>query len=348
MIEFVTGDMFQADVEAIINTVNCVGVSGKGLALQFKAAYPDNERVYRAACKRGDVSPGRILMVPTGHATNPRWILNVPTKRHWREPSRLDDVAAGIRALVDVVRRHEISSVAVPPLGAGSGGLAWADVRTLVEEAAGELPAVRWVVFEPGRSTEAVPSPRTVRPKWTPARALFVRVMDLYCRATYALTRLEVQKLAYFLQEAGQPLKLRFVKHHYGPYADNLRPVLQRMEGHFIDGYGDGTRSTRIRVRGDALGQARDVLAGDIESEARLDRVARLIEGFETPYSMELLATVHWVATREAGKAPGTADLVLAGVRAWSERKADRFQAEHVVAAWNHLKERGWLDAPSS
>jgi O-acetyl-ADP-ribose deacetylase (regulator of RNase III) len=149
MIESGSGDLLDADVEALVNTVNTVGVMGKGLALQFKRRFPANFATYAAACRRGEVEIGRMLVVETEEPTGPRYIINFPTKKHWRDPSRLEYVTAGLSALVDEVRARGIRSIAVPPLGCGNGGLAWSDVEPLIERAVAGLPEVRVMVFPP-------------------------------------------------------------------------------------------------------------------------------------------------------------------------------------------------------
>jgi len=149
MIEFRTGDILQADVEALVNPVNCVGVMGRGLALAFKTTFPENFVAYERACERGEVLPGRMFVFATGHPARPKYIINFPTKRHWRERSRIEDIEAGLAALRDEVERRAISSIAVPALGAGLGGLAWGVVRKRIEGALGDLPNTRVTVFEP-------------------------------------------------------------------------------------------------------------------------------------------------------------------------------------------------------
>ena len=126
MIEYKTGNLLHEDAEALVNSVNCVGVMGRGIALQFKRAWPDNFRAYAAACRRGEVRPGRMFVFPTNQLDNPKYIINFPTKRHWRSKSRLEDIRAGLEALAQEIRQRKIRSVAVPPLGSGLGGLPWA------------------------------------------------------------------------------------------------------------------------------------------------------------------------------------------------------------------------------
>jgi O-acetyl-ADP-ribose deacetylase (regulator of RNase III) len=348
MIQIARGNLLNAEVDALINTVNCDGYMGKGIALQFKQAFPANFKAYEAACKLGEVVPGRMFIHDNGGLVNPRWIVNFPTKRHWRNKSRLEDIASGLSALVADVQRLGIRYIAVPPLGCGLGGLNWSDVRPLIEQAFAPLTDVAVHLYEPKGAPPAKSMPvGTARPQMTPARALFVKLMDAYSALDYSRTLLEVQKLAYFLQAAGQPLRLKYVPHIYGPYADNLNKVLEVMEGHFVRGYGDSQKpDAEIELLPGAVDEADAFLASDADARGRLARVAELIEGFETPYGMELLATVHWVAHHAS---PGSvvpaldADQAIKVVHEWNPRKRKMFQPEHVRVAWQHLTEAGWI-----
>ena len=150
MIEFKTGDIFTEDAEALVNTVNCVGVMGRGIALQFKRAFPENFKAYAARCKRNEIQPGKVFIFETGEMISPRFIVNFPTKRHWRGKSRLADIESGLGSLADEIRSRGIRSIAIPALGGGLGGLNWSDVRSCMQEALSELDDVRIVIFEPG------------------------------------------------------------------------------------------------------------------------------------------------------------------------------------------------------
>lgn len=349
MIEITGGNLLEADAEALVNTVNCVGQMGKGIALQFKQAFPVNCKLYEAACKRGEVVPGKMFIYDNGGIANPRFIINFPTKRHWRGNSRLEDVAAGLKALVEDVRRLEIHSIAVPPLGCGLGGLDWQIVRPMIEQAFAPLPDVRVLLFEPSGAPAAKAMPvRTERPKLTQARALFLKLIAEYQPLDGGLSLLEVQKLAYFLQAAGEPLRLNYEAGHYGPYAANLNKVLQTLEGHFIRGFGDSPKPDRtIELLGDARAQAEEWLQQADHSLARIERVAELVEGFETPYGMELLSTVHWVAHRGGPKANAPAsnpEEAYAQICDWNRRKENLFIREHIGVAWGWLGEMGWMN----
>src|SRR5438477_6393740 len=121
--EFQQGDILHADAEALVNTVNCVGIMGRGIALQFRKEFPDNYKFYKAVCDRKELHPGKMLVFDLNRLENPRFIINFPTKRHWKGKSRIEDVRAGLESLVKEVRQRDIKSIAIPPLGCGLGGL---------------------------------------------------------------------------------------------------------------------------------------------------------------------------------------------------------------------------------
>ncbi len=343
MIEPGKGNLLEAHAEALVNTVNCVGVMGKGIALQFKQAFPENFRAYKKATDAGLVKLGEVLVVHTGCRENPSYIINFPTKYHWREKSNLSDIGTGLRSLLREVRLLGITSIAVPPLGCGNGGLDWADVKPLIEAAFAELPAVRLLLFEPGSAPEADRMPvNTAAPRMNRTRALLVSLLGRYREVGYKSSLLEVQKLLYFLQAAGEPLKLDYAEGKYGPYAEKVNFILQAMEGHFIKGYGDRNSPSGIYVLQSAVEPARALLAKESDAEERLERVSRLIEGFETPYGMELLATVHWVA-HEDHLASTDLETAITQVQGWSRRKSDLFTRNHIQDAWEWLHEQGWL-----
>lgn len=353
MIKFVTGNLLDAKVEALVNTVNTAGVMGKGLALQFKKAFPANFKAYEALARSGKIEIGKMYVFEAGGIILPRYIINFPTKRHWRGASRLEFIEAGLKDLVRVVLDRKIRSIAVPPLGAGLGGLSWHDVRPLIEQALADTSDAEVLVFEPA----GAPAPEamrnaTARPKMTPGRAAVLSLMSRYLVPgyDYRLSLLEVQKLAYFLQIAGEPLQLDYKAHYYGPYADKLRHVLHHIEGHYVRGFGDGENKpeTPLELIGDAATQAEAFLADRTDAQGRLSDVAALIEGYETPFGMELLSTVHWVATHNA-EARSSDEGAVRAVHAWNTRKATTMKPDQIRAAWMHLSDRGWLSKkPSS
>jgi O-acetyl-ADP-ribose deacetylase (regulator of RNase III) len=340
------GDLLRADAEALVNTVNTVGVMGKGIALQFKKSYPGMFDAYRRAAKAGEVTLGRVQVWETGQMTHPRYIINFPTKGHWKAGSRLPDIKAGLEDLAGVVRDLGISSIAVPPLGCGNGGLDWRDVEPLVRAAFADLPSVDVLLYAPEGAPQAHSMSVTAqRPAMTGGRAALIDVIRRYTdQALEAPGLIETQKLMYFLQQAGEPLRLKYTAHQYGPYADNLRHVLTAVEGYFLSGFGDGTALVRdaepLTLLPGAVDAAESVLADQPETRERIERVLDLVDGYESAYGLELLATVHWLTAQST--ADTDADLV-SSVKSWSPRKDRMFTERHIVSALETLRQRGWI-----
>lgn len=346
MIEFTSGDILKCEAQALVNTVNCVGVMGRGIALQFKNAFPENFKAYAQACKRGDVQPGRMFVFETGQLTPPRYIINFPTKRHWRGKSRIEDIEAGLRALVEVIRSRAIRSIAIPPLGAGLGGLAWEEVRCRIEHSLAPLHDVAVFVFEPkgAPASDTMPHVRDI-PNMTEGRAALVELIHRYLGGLLDpfVTLLEVHKLMYFMQEAGEPLRLRYVKAPYGPYAENLRHVLHAVEGHLISGYADGGDAPDkiLTLVPGATDEASTFLAGHPNALERFERVTRLVDGFESPAGLELLSTVHWVMAHEGASAR---EDVERRFHDWNPRKR-QFTLRQIAIAADRLTAQGWVTA---
>ncbi|MGO9082611.1 MAG: macro domain-containing protein [Streptosporangiaceae bacterium] len=346
-------------MDALVNTVNTVGVMGKGIALQFKQAYPDNFRAYEAACRRGGVQLGQMFVVETGLLGQPRLIINFPTKKHWRARSKLSDIKAGLTDLRRVISEYAITSIALPPLGCGNGGLDWRDVRPLITEALGDVPGVDVVVYPPqGAPPAGSMKVGTARPPITPSRAVLLALLAGYVRASRleepaapdGASLLEIQKLMYFLQEAGQRLSLNFAKARYGPYAENLNHALQALEGHYLRGYGDRSQEvlklSPISLMPGAEDAGRQWLdSHPDEAAARIEAVLRLITGFASAYGLELLATVHWVVNHDGADPSDAPEALVQRVRSWNARKGRLFTDAHIRKAAGHLRDQGWLTA---
>lgn len=341
MLETCSGNLLEANAEALVNTVNCVGVMGKGLALQFKQAFPENFEEYQRACQDGEVKPGQMFIVPTGYLTHPRYIINFPTKHHWKNPSRIEDIEIGLQALIEAVRWLEIRSIAIPPLGCGNGGLTWSRVAPLIEAAFAQVPEVRVLVFDPPAAESKKLTASTSFPSLTRARALLIALMEQYLSQDHPLTTLEIQKLAYLLQAAGEPLRLQFVQGEQGPYAANLHPVLRQLEEHTIEGYRPDDDGAEIRLRPGAAQAAQDCLA-DTPATSILNRVTCLIEGYESPYSLEVLTIAHWVMQADP-QAAANVERAIAEVEKWQLGQRKSFNPQHVKQAWQRLHEQRWL-----
>lgn len=344
MIDFKQNDLFQTEAEALVNTVNCVGVMGRGIALQCKKRYPENFRYYAETCKRGEMAPGKVLVYETGAMTNPRYIINFPTKRHWRMGSRMDDIESGLQDLAKVIVARKIRSIAVPPLGCGLGGLDWNVVKQKILAALGGLSDVRVEIYEPGNTPEAsqMVDNRPI-PSMTPGRAALIVLIKKYLEGLMDpfVTLLEVHKLLYFLQDCGENLRLQYTKNLYGPYAENLRHVLNLLEGHFISGYADGGDNPKkeLVLLPGAYAEGVKFLQKYPETLARMNKVCALVEGFETSFGLELLATVHWLVKHE-----GCCSIsqIIRGTYQWNEHKK-QFSERQLKLATARLVSQGWI-----
>jgi O-acetyl-ADP-ribose deacetylase (regulator of RNase III) len=344
MIRDTTGDLLGDSVEAIVNTVNTEGVMGKGIALQFKNRYPANYEAYRAACKRGEVQLGSMFVFATGALAGPRYIINFPTKGHWRSNSKLADVQVGLGDLVRIIDELSIRSIAVPPLGCGLGGLDWNEVRPLIVSALDPITTLDAHLYGPTSAPSAAfPAVVTERPKMTLTRAVVVELLRRYGRASEnGASRPEIHRLAYFAQAAGIPLKLAFVRTPYGPFSENLNRVLKGIEGHFICGSSDDEGATVIRALESAIGDVDVFLACHPEVSAQIDRVFELADGFESPYGLELLSKIHFMAVEET-----SGDQINEAVRSLSKHNSRLFTDHHLSVATAHLEALGWTASDS-
>ena len=322
MITFTQGNLLEARAEVLVNTVNTVGVMGKGIALMFKERFAENFRRYAAACKAREVQTGKMFVTPVHELDGPRWIVNFPTKQHWRSPSRLEWVQEGLQDLRRFLLEQHIESVAIPPLGAGNGGLEWAKVREQITQTLGDLD-IEILVFEPTSQYQNV-AKRTGVEKLTPARALIAELVRRYWVLGMECSLLEIQKLAWFLEREIEKrgltsLDLRFNAHKYGPYADRLRHLLEGLDGSYL--HSDKRISDATPLEVIWFDDARkDLVHRYLQSEAKayahaLESTTALIDGFESPFGMELLATVDWLLARE-GVAP-TVPALREGLRHW-------------------------------
>lgn len=326
MITFTEGNLLDAEVEALVNTVNTVGVMGKGIALMFKEAFPENTLAYQTASKREEVEVGRMFVTERLELLGgPKWIINFPTKKHWRHPSKIEWIELGLTDLRRVIESKKLRSIAIPPLGSGNGGLNWSEVRALIQRQLGSLHDVEILVYEPTSKYRNV-SKRAGVEKLTPPRALVAELIRRYWILGFECSLLEVQKLAYFLERAiverqlENKLNLQFQANRYGPYAPRLTHLLNGLDGSYLHcdkRLADADPMDVISFED----SKRDKVAAYLASgEAKVYREAleattALIDGFESPLGMELLATVDWLLHRE-GASP-TVESVRAGLLAW-------------------------------
>ncbi len=357
MIEEATGNLLEADVDALVNTVNTVGVMGKGIALQFKRAFPENFRQYEKACKNKQVRLGEMFVHELDAIIGPRFIVNFPTKGHWKASSRIEDIASGLLDLRRVIEKYGMTSIAVPPLGCGNGGLDWTQVYPMVRDVLGDLDRVRVLVYPPAGAPAPEDMPvRTKRPAVTRAKAALLLAFERYrdrsvesgLSDTGAISLVEAQKVAYFLQLAGGKETWAFTPSHFGPYAPTIDQFVSSVEGHFLHGFGDGSSGSKatLTLVDSALDEAREVLGEDKAFRRTLERFEAIVEGFEFPYGIELLSTVHYVVAHSA-TVPSLDEVVLA-IGRWSARKGRLFKPRQAQTAYRHLQSVQLADATVS
>ncbi len=352
---FTQGNLLDARVEAVVNTVNTVGVMGKGIALMFREKYPENFRAYETACKAGEVKVGKMFVTAGAELDGPRWIINFPTKMNWRHPAKLEWVRTGLEALKEVIREKQIKSIAIPPLGCGNGGLDWTVVRPMIETALDDLPGVEVIVFEPTAKYQNVAKKQGVE-KLTPARALIAEAVRRYWVLGIECTLLEAQKLAWFLERSIKRMglkdlmDLRFVADRYGPYAQRLVHLLDGLDGSYLHcdkRLADAAPFDTIWFEESQREKLDLYLRG---REAReylpaLEATDTLIDGFQSPLGMEALATVDWLIARE--RAEPTLAGIRRGIQNWpagaahAQRKERLFNDRLLELALDRLRSVG-------
>ena len=340
MIRYAKGDLLHASTEALVNTVNTVGVMGKGIALQFREAYSRNYSVYRAACKAGNLKTGDVLAVQDESTTGEKWIINFPTKAHWKGDSQYSFIESGLKALHHKLVELNITSVALPPLGCGNGGLDWEVVKPMIKAELGDLP-IEVIVFEPNEAIKAAlqreNAPKEV--KLTSARAMLLYSLFAYEKQGEQSSPFVANKLAYFLQRMGEPLRLTFKPHLYGPYSVQVGHVLYGLNGVYLHGMEQNQVGPfeSLHLNYEKWDEVKAYVDRELSAaqHERLAKLLRLIDGFESAFSLELLATVDFLM-KERSEETSKED-VRKKIEVWSSRKTKLFRTEYIELAQQQL-----------
>ncbi len=342
MITFTKGNILKAEVEALVNTVNTVGIMGKGIALAFKKAFPLNYTLYKKACDNKEFTIGTMFITNTGQLT-PKYIINFPTKVHWKSRSKIDFVELGMKELIATIKSNKIKSIAIPPLGCGNGGLEWNVVKPIILKELKNIESnIEIIIYEPGYNNQTIPVKKEI--KLTPSRAMLLYSLENYKVLGYSINLLVAQKIAYFLQRLGEPLNLQYEKGHYGPYSNKLQHLLKYLNGYFLNFKHEATKPSTI-ISINHFDKVVDYSEKNLDTSqlGRLAKVQKLIEGFESPYGLELLATVDYIAQSENIV---NTDEIVNIIGKWTMRKKEIMKPYHIRVAHNRLKEyycQEWL-----
>lgn len=360
-VDVVVGDMFESSAQTLVNTVNTVGVMGKGVALEFKRRFPDMFEDYHRRCERGEVWLGKPYLYK--RPTLPH-ILNFPTKAHWRAVSRLQDIVRGLEYLEQHYVDWGITSLAVPPLGCGQGGLDWSIVGpTLFQHLSrlkipvqlfapygtphGELDA-RYLQrsLESASSSDitGVSAPLRLEPGWI----ALIAVLDHLERDPHhwPVGKTTFQKLAYFATAAGVPTGLRFERGAYGPFARDVAKIMSRLVNNNLLVQEKLGRMVAHRV-GPTYRDARRAYGSELARwDAQIERVADLLARLRTTRAAEVAASVHFASAtiREDTSSPPDERRVLEVVLTWKDTMRPSLQADEVLLAMRSLAMLRWLE----
>ncbi len=338
--QFTTGNLLASQAEALVNTVNTVGIMGKGIALQFKEAFPNNFKVYKEACKNNELTIGKLLVVKDKNLDGEKIIINFPTKVDWKQKSKIEYIEIGLQELVRVIADYSIKSIALPPLGCGNGGLDWQIVKPLIISYLGKLQGVTVSVYEPDDTIKTVlqQETRLNKAKLTPARAMLLYVMFHYEIIGEDISLFATNKLAYFLQRLGENLKLNFVASHYGPYTVQVQHVLYNLNGNYLFGLEQNSAKAfeHLQLNYDKFGEVQQYVNENLNDAqmTRLKKLLSFVSGFESALSLEVLASIDFISQ--------DTNLSLIEVtqklHEWSDRKKKLFLSYQIKVAYEHLK----------
>ena len=341
---FVEGNLLTSNAEALVNTVNTVGVMGKGIALQFKETFPSNFNAYLKACKNGEVVTGKMFVHEEITLDGKKTIINFPTKEQWFRKSQYKYIEEGLQDLVKVIVGRHIKSIAIPPLGAGTGGLSWDKVKKLMMRYLSGLTDVDIMVYEPNAEIKKIlqreNKPKEV--KLTPARAMLLYALFKYERFGEYATVFTANKIMYFLQQSGENLKLKFEPYTYGPYAQAVEKVLYALNGQYLSGLEQMQAGPfeHLKLNYEKYNEVKDYINHNLEpaQRQRLANLFLIIEGFESTLSLEILSSVHYIKQNSPGLREGE---ILSKIHDWNDRKKSLIDEYHVGLANERLNEYG-------
>lgn len=341
--KYVIGNLLDANVDALVNTVNTVGVMGKGIALQFKERFPINFKVYAAECKASRVQVGKMLVVIDNSMNGEKLIINFPTKTEWFKKSQYNYIEEGLKDLRNVIKSYKIKSIAIPPLGSGNGGLKWDRVKELMNQYLQDLNDVNIIIYEPNEAVKKILQNQEQKNiELRPGRAMLLYALFQYEKVGEVASVFVANKLAYFLQASGEKLKLQFVPYTYGPYAQAIDKVLYALNGKYLTGLEQMKAKAfePLKLNYNRYKEVQDYVRKNLspDQHTRLKNLFELIDGFESSLSLEILASIHYLLSENSRL---TNRELLLKIQSWNERKKQLIDIEHIEIALNHLRDYG-------
>jgi len=342
--KYITGNMLEAETEALVNTVNTVGVMGKGIALQFKERFPVNFKIYADACKKGEMKVGKMLVVKENTLNGEKLIINFPTKTEWFKKSQYSYIEVGLKDLVRVIEEYKIKSIAIPPLGCGNGGLKWEKVKAMMDKYLGQLPNIAIQIYEPNEAVKEILQKEEVKKEvgLTAPRAMLLYALFKYEKLGEVATIFSANKLAYFLQKSGEPMRLQFVPYKYGPYAQAIEKVLYALNGKYLSGMEQmqARAFEPLQLNYKKYDEVEMFVNTNLSSDQkqRLESVFTIIDGFETTLSLEILSSAHFLISENPNL---TEDQLFEKIQDWNERKKSLVTKEYITIALEHLNNYG-------
>ncbi len=338
MIKYIKGNILESNAQALINTVNTVGIMGKGIALQFKKAYLSNFKAYAEACKRKEIDVGKLFVTHDSNlSSGEKMIINFPTKKDWRKPSEYSYIESGLDNLVKIIEEEQIKSVAIPPLGAGSGGLEWEKVKKIIEQKLSYLN-IEIFIYEP--TVQIKEHLKKERVKLTDARALLLYVLyDLVKNGEY-VSEFSSEKICYFLQRFGAKkyFKLKYEPNFYGPYSGKVRFVLNILNGSYVMGFSDMNKKPfePLTIVADGYDTVKKHIQDKQELLVIAKKTTNFLNGFYSDFALELLSSIDYITSKNQTFEKG---IISRELEEWSNRKRSMFSnSKYIDISIRHLQ----------
>lgn len=331
MFKFVSGDLLKSDAYALVNTVNCEGYMGKGIAYQFKMQFPEMNKEYVNKCKRNELIPGKLHCYNTGS----KFIINFPTKNKWREKSKMEYITSGLDELIEVIKANSISSIAIPPLGSGNGGLIWSEVKEVIIQKLTDISQnVDIYIYEPSHNHITI---ATSEPQMSLSALILMNIKFNLSKSKF--NKICLQKTAYFMNILSNTEYFHFKKAKYGPFDYSIDVVSKNIQEY--------QKYHNVHTTEEAY----TILMQKLISQTTQEKL-----DFYIPFIKQATAFTNQFETTEAVEGAGTAlfiiqqndriDLpdIVRQFKEWSEDKAARFPEKSVISAVNSLEKFGFIE----